>query len=295
MNIGDAFAAFKSDLELPDRKQKEVASAQQELRDRLAQLIGVEQSFLTGSYARHTKIFPLNDVDMFIVRNSQRTGLSYGGGTLPDQALNQIAAAVQRAYPLTARIEKQNRSVNVQLTGHDFGFDLTPAWLRYPDGYWIPDLETNSWVASDPEAHAARMTLENDLNSGKLKPLIKMVKHWSRKNLDLLRSFHIELICADIFRTEILDNFAVGMATVLTYLPHYLGVSMLDPIYGVSRVDKQLSKVDLEKLMLRTRSDAERAIDALRLQKVAGDESAIEKWQQVFISDFPIRGKTAVF
>src|SRR5712692_6418447 len=182
MTVSEAFDTFKSELELPDRKQKEAAAAQQDIRDQVAKHLYMAHSFLTGSYARHTKIVPLNDIDVFLLRNQQRVDLAPPGatGTLPETALNDVAVAVQKAYPVTATVQKQNRSVNVQIRGLDFGFDLTPAWWRNPSGYWIPDRSSGGWIPSDPDAHAAFMTKANEASDDKLKPLIKMVKHWSR-------------------------------------------------------------------------------------------------------------------
>jgi hypothetical protein len=215
MTVSEAFDTFKSELELPDRKQKEAADAQKELRERISAYLPIENSFLTGSYARHTKINPLNDVDVFLVRNNHRTGLSSdGSGIFPGVALDQVSAAVARAYPHASTVKKQNRSVNVQIASLAFGFDLTPAWLRNPDGYWIPDTDSGGWIPSDPEVHAVMMTKANEHSGGKLKPLIKMVKHWSRNNYDRFCSFHIEVICADIFSRQDLVNFPIGMTIV---------------------------------------------------------------------------------
>lgn len=288
MTVIEAFATFKSELELPDRKLKEAAAAQQEIRDRVSQYLDVPNSFLTGSYARHTRIFPLNDIDVFLVRNRSRTGLSTSGtAILPEAALDEVVNAVRKAYPLTATVNKQNRSVNVKIFGQDFGFDLTPAWLRTPDGYWIPNRDNGGWIPSDPDAHASMMTGQNELNGGKLKPLSKMVKHWSRNNYDRLCSFHIELICADIFRTENIDNFQIGMATTLVHLPKYISREWLDPVYGQCRVDKELTQAEASELLVRAQNDGQRAIDALKFESAGHDGKAIDKWKEVFLTGFP--------
>src|SRR5439155_16647179 len=130
MTVNEAFETFKSELELPDRKQKEAADAQQAIREALKNHLHVPNSFLTGSYARYTKIDPLNDIDVFLVRNDSRTGLrTDGGGVKPDEAISQVADAVRKAIP-RATIQLQSRSVNVGVPGLAFGFDLVPAWLR---------------------------------------------------------------------------------------------------------------------------------------------------------------------
>lgn len=289
MTVTEAFQLFKSELELPDQKQKEAAAAQQDIRNEVAKHLFITSSFLTGSYARHTKIFPLNDIDVFLLRNQQRVDLAPPGtaGTLPDTALNEVAAAVQRAYSLTATVKKQNRSVNVQISGLDFGFDLTPAWWRSSTGYWIPERSTGGWIPSDPDAHAAFMTKANEANDDKLKPLIKMVKHWSRNNYDNISSFHIELICADIFSRQGLVNYQIGMATVLANLPTYINTTMMDPVYRASRVNKDLSYAETAELDLRAKSDGQRAIDALKLENAGYHDEAITKWKEIFLQHFP--------
>jgi tRNA nucleotidyltransferase (CCA-adding enzyme) len=76
MTVSDAFKSFKNELELPDRKQQQASTAQQEMRAEIAKHLYLTNSFLTGSYSRHTKIDPLNDIDVFLVRNDFRVGLS---------------------------------------------------------------------------------------------------------------------------------------------------------------------------------------------------------------------------
>jgi hypothetical protein len=288
MTAAEAFLEFKSELELPDKQQKLAALAQQEIRTEIAKRLPVYDSFLTGSYARYTKIDPLNDIDIMLVRNYQRTGLSTGGGgTYPSQALDEVLNALQSAYPHGMTAKKQSRSVNVQFVGLEFGFDIIPAWLRSPDGYWIPDTDSSNWIPTDPEAHAKIMTTTNDQCNGKLKPIVKMAKHWNRNNYELINSFHLELICADIFSREELTNFPISMATVLVRLPHYLGQQVMDPIYGSSRIDKQLPVSELGKLLSRVNYDGQNAVEALRLESTNRHLEAIAKWKHIFISGFP--------
>jgi Second Messenger Oligonucleotide or Dinucleotide Synthetase domain len=288
MTVSEAFQTLKSELELPDRKQKQAATAQQEVRERISAHLYVPDSILTGSYARYTKINPLSDIDVLLIRNRERVGLSIdGSGVSAGRALDEVVEAVRKAYPYAATVKKQSRSVNVQLTGLEFGFDIIPAWLRSPDGYWIPDADTGYWLPSDPDAHAKIMTLANDHCGGKLKPCIKMVKHWSRQNYDLIRSFHLELICADIFSRDELTNFPIGVATVLVRLSVYVGQTVMDPIYGSSRVDKPLTPEELTKLTARVNYDAQNAVEALRLENAGLHNQAIEKWKHIFLTGFP--------
>jgi len=288
VTVTDAFEAFKGELELPDRKQKLAASAQQEIRSNIAKQLLVTDSMLTGSYSRYTKIEPLNDIDILLVRNNRRSPLSTdGSGIFAGQALDQVVGAVQAAYGQKATTKKQSRSVNVQLSGLEFGFDIVPAWLREPDGFWIPDADSAGWIPTDPAAHAKILTEANELCDRKLKPVIKMLKRWSRNNLDLIRSFHLELICASVLPREEFKDFQTGVATVLVRLPVYVGKVFMDPIYGSSRVDKPLSAGQQTELIARAGYDAENAIEALRLENRGHHSEAIEKWEHIFIHGFP--------
>jgi hypothetical protein len=139
MTVTEAFGIFKSELELPDGKQAQASKAQQDIRTRVADYLYVGDSLLTGSYPRHTKIYPLDDIDILLIRNTERVGLSSnGGGPSPNQALDDVAEAIRKAYPFTATIKKQSRSINTQIKGLDFGFDIIPAWLRNPDEDYKP-------------------------------------------------------------------------------------------------------------------------------------------------------------
>ena len=114
-----------------------------------------------------------------------------------------------------------------------------------------------------------------------------MVKHWSRNNYDLIRPFHIELICREIFSTKSITNFQLGVATALVNLQGYVGQPMWDPIYGQSRVDKVLTAEEQSRLLLRVQNDADGAIGALELEGKGNDSAAIEKWKRIFLFGFP--------
>lgn len=288
MAVTEAFDTFKSELELPDSKQAEASKAQQDIRARVADHLYVADTLLTGSYPRHTKIYPLDDIDILLIRNRGRVNVSTdGSGVSPNQSLDQVAEATRKAYPLTATIKKQPRSINAQIKGLDFGFDIIPTWLRNPDGYWIPDTDSNSWIPTNPEWHSQVLTEANTKLQQRLKPVIKMVKHWNRNNYELLRSFHIELICKDIFEKWQLPNYPVGVATVLSKLGLYIGQKLMDPAYGFCRVDKSLSAEEHTKLILRANNDGGSAIEALQLENAGSHSAAIEKWKHIFLAGFP--------
>jgi SMODS domain-containing protein len=286
VTVTEAFEIFKGSLELPVAHRQRASAAQQQLREILDRHLSIQDSFLTGSYARHTKIHPLNDIDVMLVRNAGRVGLT-SGGVAPYQALDEIVGAARRAFPQGMAAKRQARSVNLSFQGLDFGFDLIPAWLRSPDGYWIPDADQGLWIPTDPQVHERLMTTENERSGGRLKPVIKMVKHWSRNNLDLLCSFHVELVCARVFREQRVESYQHGVALVLVSLPSVVGVPMMDPVYGQNRVDKPLSGADLEGMKSRVNLAAANAREAFQLEAAGRHNDAISKWGYIFLRGFP--------
>lgn len=112
LTIDEAFRKFKSRLELNDRERKNASDRHKEVRDYLETKFGIERSFLTGSYARHTKTKPLKDIDIFFeLKESERHYRSKAPGVV----LTDFYNALVEKYGKKA-VRKQGRSVNV-----DFG------------------------------------------------------------------------------------------------------------------------------------------------------------------------------
>src|SRR5438045_3512423 len=100
MTTAEAFSTFKSQLELPDAKQTQASETQKSVRATLATHLHIADSFLTGSYPRYTKIPPLTDIDVFLVRNDDPVKLTTdGSGVFTTTALDDLLSAVTKAYP----------------------------------------------------------------------------------------------------------------------------------------------------------------------------------------------------
>ena len=68
--VETAFIKLKSNLEITKSEQDLASKRQNQIRDHLASRITFDRTFLTGSYARHTKTKKLKDVDIFCVLKS---------------------------------------------------------------------------------------------------------------------------------------------------------------------------------------------------------------------------------
>src|SRR5436190_4631723 len=99
-------------------------------------------AFLIGSYARHTALRPLDDVDVVFVIDpaAWQNGFERFIGKLPDpeRVLKSFARAIAYRYK-DSGVHLQNRSVRLKL--YHLDIDAVPAvvhpakadWLRVPD------------------------------------------------------------------------------------------------------------------------------------------------------------------
>jgi len=184
ITLDEAFRKFKSRLELNDREQKNAVSRHTEVRDYIETKFAVDRSFLTGSYARHTKTKPLKDIDIFFVL---REAEKHYRSTAPSIVINAFYDALVGKYGKNA-VRKQSRSVNV-----DFGIvvdaddntdyrivsvDVVPAFAIGKD-YEIPDVDSEKWIKTNPEIHADKATQAHQAYSSEWKGLVRMVKYWN--------------------------------------------------------------------------------------------------------------------
>jgi hypothetical protein len=184
ISLDEAFRKFKSRLELNDREQKNASQRHTEVREYLQTKFAIERSFLTGSYARHTKTKPLKDIDIFFVlKESER----HYRDKAPSVVLDAFYDALVEKYGKSA-VRKQSRSINV-----DFGVvidaedntdyrvvsvDTVPAFAS-GDDYEIPDTDTGAWIKTNPDIHAQKAVAAHQAFSHEWKGLVRMVKYWN--------------------------------------------------------------------------------------------------------------------
>jgi hypothetical protein len=205
-SIHQGFSELQRNLNITSIQESTLAERQQNIRRVLESEFIVVDTFVMGSYRRHTIIAPLSkaDVDIFVVldhRYFERSG----------------------PYPILERIRERLRAANlpsgirpdapaVTVTFDDFKVDVVPGFNRPVDGYLIPDPSLKGWLPTNPKKHIEIWSRENEQHAGKLVPLLKMVKGWNNKHRRSLRSFHLETMSLQFVRgVEIADySLAVG-------------------------------------------------------------------------------------
>ena len=297
LSIEEAFRKFKSCLELNDREQKNAADRQKEVRDYLDKKFAIARSFLTGSYARHTKTKPLKDIDIFFVLKESENQYQSKAASV---VIGDFYTALVEKYGKDA-VRKQSRSVNV-----DFGtvidaedntdyrvvsVDVVPAFAK-GDDYEIPDTDTGKWIKTNPEIHATKATAAHQAFSSEWKGLVRMVKYWNNNSRHgekpVKPSFLIEVMALQClyggwqgrFDYELQGFFSTLADRILDEWPDSAGLG--PPISnGMDVARKQRAK----DLLLAASRDASNAINHTR-QGRNGD--ALKAWRALFGPKFPL-------
>lgn len=185
ITLPDAFKKFKSSLELNEKERTNASKRQKEVRGHLEDAYDIDDSFLTGSYARWTKTKPLKDVDIFFVLGDNE---AHYRNKHPDVVLTDFHKTLGDIYGRDA-VKKQGRSVCV-----DFGVvvdsddntdyrvvsvDAVPAFVD-GDNYVIPNNSTGKWMGTNPKIHADKAVAAHQAFSNEWKGLVRMAKYWNQ-------------------------------------------------------------------------------------------------------------------
>lgn len=177
------FKKFLSNIEPSQSTIEYISSVQNNLRSYLKNHASYSSvyrdSFLSGSYAKHTSIRPVKndkkrDVDIIVVTN-------YSTREDPKSVMEELLQALLDSTTYkTAEI--QHHSIGLELSS--ISVDVVPVVRDEEDEelLWVGDSETGEWAITDPKGHKEWSTQINEENDGKYKPLVKLFKWWRRIN-----------------------------------------------------------------------------------------------------------------
>ena len=213
--------------------------------NRLQGFLGINNVFQSGSYARHTSITPLNDLDIFYILPQQ---VQYKSVSATKSFLENVASELRRKYQqdgIHVVIEPQTHSICINFPNKegDFTIDIVPAYkTNEVNGlgdyfYIIPEVgmindarkktlykskkaEDIKWVKTDPKGYKEFIRNLDKASGNFLRRSVKIIKQWKHWQKDQrkkeavefkLKSFHLELIIAQIWYS----NQSFGVLEIL--------------------------------------------------------------------------------
>ncbi len=289
--IPQSFLKLRENLE-PTGLQKETLSTRQaNIRSALAKEITIQDSFLTGSYSRHTLIAPLKeaDIDIFIVlpdsyyyhynnQNGGQAGL-----------LDWIKRVLKRTYPTTPDVSRSGQAVTIRFT--DFEVDVVPGFNRTGGGYLIPNSIKQEWISTDPKKHVDILSTANTGHQGNLVPLIKMIKAWNKNCGGYFRSFHLEVLALQILENITITDYPSGMRYFFDKAREKIRMQNLDPAgYGGDIGAYIDTQAKITEAVGKFQLAYDRAIKAEDYARRGYTKNAVDMWIKIFGDYFPAYG-----
>jgi hypothetical protein len=291
--IKESFRQYAANLNITNRQTTKVANCKNNMVAKLGAELTLhdEKARVIGSWDRDTltRYLSEGDVDVMVVLHfSKNEGWNNADGTV--RALSRFKAILDKAYPDTpCRVDRN--CVTMKLS--DFRLDVVPAF-RFKDGsYKIPDTHQKRWISTNPVAFADVITRVNKTLDGTFVPLIKMVKGWNREVGWPIKSFHLECILYNHYRSYTRSyTYSSTLKVFLEHLPTYLNSPCYDPATG-ERVDQYLDNGAVPSDRAKAISKAQKAA-ALAIEAY-GDEAkyprvAIQEWKALLGEFFPAYG-----
>jgi hypothetical protein len=292
ITVSEAFLKFRSRLELTGKEQRDASNRQLEIRELMAESLGCEEDFLSGSYARYTKTKPLKDVDIFYVLHEDERA-TYRTNQHPTKVLTEVERILVSKYG-RSQVKVQRRSVSVKfpVSGDEervISFDVVPAFAK-GDNYEIPDTSTvNGWTETNPRTHAEEATKANEMFGGQWKGMVRMLKRWNlEKDKPIKPSFLIEVMAMKILRPpfnghypyEFMGFFATAKTRIMEDWP--------DPAGLGPPVSDAMNEFDRRRAATALGAAADEMRAAIQLGKSAQEGAALQAYRKLFGDLFPL-------
>jgi hypothetical protein len=285
-SVKGAFATFKQNLEITGLQEATVSTRQTEVREALEAELTVKESFLTGSYRRHTMIAPLKtaDVDVVVVLDPK-----YYQENGQVNLLEKVKSVLRKTYTRTPAISRNGQAVTI--TFADFAVDVVPAFYRTQGGFLIPSTD-GIWIPTDPKKHAKISGENNQAHDGDLVPLEKMLKCWNRNIGYAFRSFHLEVLAWSILEGVTISDYSSGVRYYFDKARALIKEKNPDPAGYAGDVGHYLNSSDkIQSAVSRFETAYNRARNAEQYAEAGAIQAAIDEWRKIFgTAQFPAHG-----
>ncbi|QNN44493.1 SMODS domain-containing nucleotidyltransferase [Pedobacter roseus] len=246
--------------------------------------------FETGSFGAGTGVRHFSDTDYFAVIPTRN--LKENSAT----SLTIIKETLQNSFPRTEGIAVRSPAVKIpfgtyasetmEITPCDSNGVVKTAYGNF-NQYQIANGE-NGWKNSSPSAHNAYVSYHDKRLSGKLKPLIQLVKAWKYYNDVPLTSFYLELRVTRYAESETSIVYDIDLYRFFKYLNDYDIPSVNDPLGITGRITGTSTSLKRETALSKVRADFKRA-EAAYTARSSDLDLCFEKWNMFFNYEFPSR------
>lgn len=267
-----------------------------------------------GSFARNTKIQPLDDIDLILTLSADGTTyltVEYGkkyllsvpaantnlrklcndDGILNSRkVVNKLVSSLNNIeHYKKSEIHRKQEAATLQLNSYEWNFDIVPALYTDTGYYLIPDGDGN-WKATDPRVDQKYTSETNQKLGGKALQLIRTLKYWKLyAGLSCMSSYLFENLILNFcnINSDLSDYIDYNLRYFWKYLSENIYYQVNDPkgfqgnINNLTYEEKQT--------ITKVASDAyTKSSNAYKAEIEDKDhEKAIKIWQEIFGDKFP--------
>ena len=255
----DMLTAF---INIPERMRTLASASQQNLRKFLQDecerdpafppvLATADKDFLGGSFARHTKNRPLDDIDIYLPLDGANLfyyehgaitpytvltdGLAFNPLLTPRWAngsyvssaklVEEFAGALKRRFPQT-KVKPNGHAISIRMTHGEtptqdgLGYDVVPCFSLKPQRqddrhfYLMPNGQ-GGWMRTNPRVDSGVADVLQENHNKLFRKVVKLLKYWNTEQLNgAISSYFIELAIARVYWDKAVKSEAV---TTLSY------------------------------------------------------------------------------
>ncbi|WP_413536389.1 SMODS domain-containing nucleotidyltransferase [Rahnella inusitata] len=273
-----------------------------------------------GSFARHTKIRPLDDIDLMVglladsccyYEHTDKITIS----TKPEttrltrythddsdyvnsrKVINTFTASLKNVGQYDkAEINRNQEAATLKLKSYDWNFDIVPCFQTRPDTYGktfylIPD-GFGHWKKTDPRVDRTKIQELNSRFDGNLLDVIRVVKYWQqRPTMPTMGSYLLETMLLSYYTSRFTCQKWVDLE--LHEIFNYLASAVYLPVWdhkGIQGNINGLSYDEKAKISARCTLDAARVIEARQYESADDYKASIGIWRDIFGNSFPQYG-----
>jgi hypothetical protein len=272
-----------------------------------------------GSFSRKTKIRPLDDIDLMIVLHAKGNWREsiYNGYRIrvhPEAskqiALCNIGTDVLNSIKVInkfkdylsnihlykkADIKRNQEAVTLELNSYEWVYDIVPCFETAPDNFGktfflIPDGSGN-WKATDPRIDKNRAISINGKQQISVLDMIRIMKYWTkRRTAATMGSYFLECLILKHYDSTTVNSskyIDLELPNLFAYIYHQIHQSLQDP-KGFQGDLNKLTWNERNSIQERAKLDYNRSVQAREFETNSKQKESIEKWGEIFGSEFPI-------
>jgi predicted nucleotidyltransferase len=263
----------------------------------------VEDTFLYGSYKRHTAVGDIKDVDIVVLTNFDTESEDY----TPHKVLRKLKSALARHYGDPKNQEYQRRSIRVNDPLPDnedveMTLDIIPAVPT--DGndspLLVPDRDVKKWILSHPKGHLTNTIELNKYQNSKKRfvPLVKIMKWWWKYQCEIRqpdverpkpKGFWVEVLTGENFDSSQYDWVDHFIATLESISEKYSDVEEVPELQDPGLAEETVrTSMTLDEFQVFTEAVKESLEQAKKGRSEKDDIESSEIYREIFGEEFPL-------